>query len=219
MSGTAVARIRVMLVDDHSLVRMAVRQAITASDVEVVAEAASAEDALELALSVRPDVLLVDIGLPGMNGMDLVRELRPRLPETKFVMLTVSTSDDDVADSVDYGALGFLTKDVAPDALLRAVRGANRGDLVVPRQMAARLVRNLCDRARHAPHLAGPGSGDLSRREMEVLRLVAEGFTDREIAGTLTLSPRTVEAHVASLLRKMNATNRREAGRRYRALT
>ena len=157
MSSNGVASIRVMLVDDHSLVRLAVRQAVTAPDVEVVAESASAEEALQLAISMRPDVMLVDIGLPGMSGIDLVRELAPRLPDTKFVMLTVSTSDDYVADSVGYGALGFLTKDVPPDALLRAVRGAHRGDLVVPRQMAARLVRNLSDRARRAPRLAGPG--------------------------------------------------------------
>jgi DNA-binding NarL/FixJ family response regulator len=208
-----------MLVDDHSLVRLAIRQAVTASDVDVVGEAASAEEALGLAPQLRPNVMLVDIGLPGMSGLDLVRELAPRLPETKFVMLTVSTSDADVADAVDQGALGFLTKDVSPDALLRAVRGASHGDLVMARQMAARLVGNLRARARHAPALANPGGDEISRRESEVLRLVAEGFTDREIAEALTLSRRTVESHVASLLRKLNVANRREAGRRYRAVS
>jgi DNA-binding NarL/FixJ family response regulator len=210
-------QIRVMLVDDHALVRAAVKQAICAPDVVVVAEAATAEEALVLAPRVQPDVMLVDITLPGMDGLDLVRELEPRLPSTKIVMLTVSTADADVATAVDRGALGFLTKDVPPDALLRAVRGAYRGDLVMGRQMAARLVHRLSERARRAPSMAAFGT-EMTRREMEVLRLVSDGFTDREIADALTLSPRTVEAHVANVLRKLKVDNRREAGRRYRAL-
>ena len=209
--------VRVMLVDDHQLVRLAVRQAITAPSVDVVGEAASAEEALTLAPDVRPDVLLVDIGLPGMSGLDLVRELAPRLPATRFIVLTVSTADTDVAVAMEHGASGFLTKDVAPDALLRAVHGAVRGDLVMPRQMAARLVRTLGDRARHVPMSATLCGTEMSRRETEVLRLVAEGYTDREIARALTLSIRTVESHVSNLLRKLDVANRREAGRRYRA--
>jgi DNA-binding NarL/FixJ family response regulator len=206
-----------MLVDDHPLVRLAVRQAVTAPDIEVVGEASSSEEALSVAPHLRPDVLLVDIGLPGMSGVQLVRELAPRLPKTKIVMLTVSTADADVLAAIEYGAVGFLTKEVAPDALVRAIRGAHAGDLVVPRQMAARLVRNLSERAHRA---SGRSVGtDLSERESEVLRLVAEGYTDREIARTLMVSPRTVETHVAAVLRKLNVENRREAARRYRAAT
>jgi DNA-binding NarL/FixJ family response regulator len=206
-----------MLVDDHPLVRLAVRQAVTAPDIEVVGEASSSEEALSVAPHLRPDVLLVDIGLPGMSGVQLVRELAPRLPKTKIVMLTVSTADADVLAAIEYGAVGFLTKEVAPDALVRAIRGAHAGDLVVPRQMAARLVRTLSERAHRA---SGRSVGtDLSERESEVLRLVAEGYTDREIARTLMVSPRTVETHVAAVLRKLNVENRREAARRYRAAT
>jgi DNA-binding NarL/FixJ family response regulator len=206
-----------MLVDDHSLVRVAVRVAITAPDVEVVAEAATAEEALVLAPKVRPDVMLVDISLPGMSGMDLVRELEPRLPATRMIMLTVSTADRDASEAIDRGATGFLTKDVAPDALLRAVRGAQRGDLVMTRQMAARVVHGLTERAHRAPISPSLGAAELSQRELEVLRLVSEGYTDREIAQALTLSPRTIEAHVSNVLRKLGVDNRREAGRRYRA--
>ncbi|TAK01961.1 MAG: response regulator transcription factor [Chloroflexota bacterium] len=219
IAGAPTGPIRVMLVDDHSLVRLAIRQALGKPGIEVVGEAATAEDALSLAPQLRPDVMLVDIGLPGMNGVDLVRELAPRIPATRIVMLTVSTDDADVADAVGNGAAGFLTKDVAPEALVRAVRGAHRGDLVVPRQMAARLVRNLAERSRRAPTPIGAAGNEISPRETEVLRLVAEGYTDREIAKRLTLSQRTVETHVSNVLRKLNVDNRREAGRLYRSFT
>jgi two-component system nitrate/nitrite response regulator NarL len=206
-----------MIVDDHPLVRAAVRQAITALDVEVVAEAGSAEEALDSAPSVRPDVLLLDIGLPGMSGFQLVRELAPRLPDTRIVMLTVSAADRDVMDAILYGASGYLTKDLAPEALLRAVRGAHAGELVVPRRLAGPLVRRLAEKARGARIPAGDAAnGQLSPREGEVLRLIANGMTDREIAEALGISSRTAATHVGSILHKLGVRNRAEAGRRYR---
>lgn len=210
-------RIRVMLVDDHPLVRSAVRQAIDAPDVEFVGEAGTAEDTYAVAMNSKPDVMLVDIDLPGASGIQLLRELVPRLPDTRFVMLTVSTADEDVLEAIDYGASGYLTKDLTPEALLRAVRGAHAGDLVIPRRMAARLVRRLADRGRRAPTGHDPLTDHgLSSREREVLRLLAEGMTDREIAGALTISTRTVETHVSSVLHKLGARNRVEAARHYR---
>jgi len=206
-----------MLVDDHPLVRSAVRQAIDAPDIELVGDTSSAEEALVVAPTVRPDVMLVDIALPGMSGVQLVRELAPRLPDTRFMMLTASAAEDDVLDAIEFGATGYLTKDVTPDALLRAVRGAYAGDLAIPRRMAARLVRRLAERARRAP------SGhdllvehSLSSRERDVLRLLAEGMTDREIAAALTLSTRTVETHVSNVLHKLGVRNRVQAARHYR---
>ena len=208
--------ITVVLVDDHSLVRLAVRQTITAPDIEVVGEAASGREAVALVLRLRPDVVFLDVGLPGMGGLEVVRALAPRLPGTRIVMLTVSADDSDVLEAMQAGAAGFLTKDVSPEALTRAVHGAVDGDLVVPGPMAARLVRNLSDRARSAATDGLDPSG-LTERERVVLRHLADGYTDREIAEALTLSPRTVETHVANLLRKLNVTNRREAARRYRS--
>jgi DNA-binding NarL/FixJ family response regulator len=206
-----------MLVDDHPLVRAAVRQAITAPDVELVAEAATAEEALALAPDVRPDVLLVDIDLPGMDGVALVRELAPRLPETRIVMLTVSSSDRHLMDAMRYGACGYLTKDLAPDALLRSVRSAYAGELAMPRRLAARLVHRLVESSgRAATDADDPELASLTGREAEVLRLLADGLTDREIAASLTVSPRTVETHVSSVLHKLGARNRAEAARRYR---
>ena len=210
------AHLRVMLVDDHALVRAAVRQAIAAPDVEMVAEAGSAEEALLVALDVRPDVLLVDIDLPGMDGVGLVRELAPRLPDTRIVMLTVSSADHHLVDAMRYGACGYLTKDLAPEALLRAVRSAHAGELAMPRRMAARLVRRLIEASHGSSTTDDPALASLSGREIEVLRLLGEGLTDRQIGEAFTISARTVETHVSSILHKLGVRNRAEAAQRLR---
>jgi DNA-binding NarL/FixJ family response regulator len=207
--------LRVMLVDDHALVRSAVRGALEAPDIEVVAEAASAEDAVEAALRTRPDVMLLDVDMPGMTGLQLVRELHPRLPDTQIVMLSVSGDDQMVVEAMRHGAAGYLTKDLGPEALRRAVRGIRDGDLAMSRGMAARTLRQFIT--------AGPAAegedtelAHLSSRELEVLARLAEGLTDREIAEALVISPRTVETHVGNILRKLGVRNRAEAARHYR---
>ncbi len=208
---------RVMLVDDHALVRSAVRQALTAPDIEVVGEAATADEALLLAPELRPDLILLDINLPGTDGLRLLRELGPRLPDTRIVMLTVSAGRRDLLEAMRSGAAGYLTKDLSPEALQRAVRGIRAGDLPMSRAMAADVIQ----------HLSGPGgrrtsaeTADdpltvLSEREAEVLRHLADGLTDREIAERLGISPRTVETHVGSVLHKLAVKNRAQAARRY----
>jgi DNA-binding NarL/FixJ family response regulator len=207
--------LRVMLVDDHAFVRSAIRQALTAPDIAIVAEASTAEEALRVALDARPDVLLIDIDLPGMNGLRLLRELAPRLPDTRFVMLTVSTDQADVLEAVRLGASGYLTKDLDADALLRSIRGVRDGDLAMPRRLAARTMRDLVESGSGRAAAPRTGMGGLSRREDEILRLLASGLTDREIGEALTISTRTVETHVSNILRKLDARNRAEASRRY----
>jgi DNA-binding NarL/FixJ family response regulator len=209
--------IRVMLVDDHSLVRSAVRQALSIPGIEIVAEAATAEEAFTLAPGARPDVLLVDVGLPGTSGLQLLHELSSRLPESRFVMLTVSTAERDVLAAFDDGAIGYLTKDITPDALVAAVRGAYAGDLAMSPHMAAMLVHRLVGRSRRGTGIGNdPAMDNLSAREGEVLRLLADGLTDREIAETLGISRRTVETHVSTVLHKLGVRNRAQAARRYR---
>ncbi|MDP8904330.1 MAG: response regulator transcription factor [Chloroflexota bacterium] len=211
-------KLRVMLVDDHALVRSAVRQAISAPDVELVGEAATAAEALALAPALKPDVLLLDIDLPGMNGVQLVQELAPRLPMTKIVMLTVSSSERDLIDAVARGAAGYLTKDLSPEALLRSLRGTQRGELAMSRRFAARALRHFADAARRGRATASSDSDldALSPRENDVLAMLADGLTDREIANALTISPRTVETHVSNILHKLSVRNRAEAAQRYR---
>ncbi len=209
--------LRIMLVDDHALVRSAVRQALAAPDLEVVGEAASADEALLIAPELRPDLILLDVDLPGTDGLRLLRELGPRLPDTKIVMLTVSTSRRDLLDAVQHGAIGYLTKDLDPAALQRAVRGIRQGDLPMSRNMAAHVVAQLASGARRDGAATDADGWELSSREEEVLRLLAEGLTDREIADRLVISPRTVETHVGNVLRKLAVRNRAQAAQRYRS--
>jgi DNA-binding NarL/FixJ family response regulator len=211
------APLRVMLVDDHALVRSAVRQALAAPDIEIVGEAATAGETLLLAPQLQPDVLLLDINLPGTDGLRLVRELAPRLPETKILMLTVSAARRDLIDAVRAGAAGYLTKDLSPEALQRAVRGVRSGDLAMSRTMAADVIEHLTSATRR-PGPPGEASdlADLSAREEEVLHQLSDGLTDRQIADRLSISPRTVETHVANVLRKLGVRNRSQAAVRYR---
>ena len=208
--------LRVMVVDDHPLVRAAVARAIDGPDMTVVAEASTAEEALALAPRIAPDILLLDIALPGMSGVELVRELAPRLPATKIVMLTVSSADRDVADAMRYGASGYLTKDLAPEALARALRATQTGELIIPRRLAARLLARMSRRTMAETIIHDAPMDRLTTRERDVLRLLADGLGDRDIAAALTISRRTVETHVSSILRKLDVRNRSEAARRYR---
>jgi DNA-binding NarL/FixJ family response regulator len=210
MSG--VRPIRVVIVDDHALVRDAVRAALTRGGMDVVGQAGTAADAERLALELRPDVLLLDITLPDGNGIDVVGRIAGRLPATQIVMLTVSSADEDVREAIRLGAVGYQTKDGGSEALVRAIRGAVDGELVMPRHLARSLVRNLAADAQPAVELPR----ELTERERSILRRLAEGRTARDIADELVLSPRTVEGHVGRILRKLGVRNRAEAAARYR---
>ena len=211
----AIPKTTVMLVEDHALVRTAVREAITSADIEVVAEAATAEAAIDPALELRPDIILMDIDLPGMSGLQLVRELAPRLPDTKIIMLTVSSAHRDLVEAVRYGAAGYLTKDLTPEALLRSIQGARDGDLPMPRKMAAQMLAHFARGSRLSP-VDAQGLPRLTDRETEILRLISDGLTDREVGVALRISIRTVETHVSNVLHKLGVRSRSDAARLYR---
>jgi DNA-binding NarL/FixJ family response regulator len=168
-----------------------------------------------MAPSIRPDVLLLDLGLPDVSGREVVRELSGRLPDTKIVILSVSKAKRDVVETMEDGARGYLTKDVAGDALLAAVRGLRRGELAMDRRMAARLIDHLVQTGHRRRPQERTGFGQLTPRQREVLRLVADGLTDRGIAAALRVSPRTVESHVSAILHKLGVATRQQALRRY----
>ena len=213
---TPAGPLRVLIVEDHPLVRSAVARAIEGHGVEVVGEVASAEEALGVIGRITPDVILIDIELPGMSGVQLVRELAPRLPATRMVMLTASSDERDVWEAMTHGASGYLTKDVTPEALGRSIRALRNGELVMPRAMAGQLVARLSRRSSPGRGFDDVTLGPLTARERDVLRLLAEGLTDRDIAAALTISSRTVETHVSNVLHKLGVRNRAEAAGRYR---
>jgi DNA-binding NarL/FixJ family response regulator len=211
-------RLRIVLVEDNVAVRLAVGKALRTGDLEVVAELGTGEEALSEIPVLVPDVVLLDLELPGISGLHVVRQLAPRLPSVHFVMLTVSSESEDLLAAIGAGASGYLTKDIGPEGLRRAVRGIRDGDLPMPRRMAAAALRHFASAGRAWP-AEGPSARLLARlspREREVLRLLSNGLTDREIAEALTLSPRTIGTHVGSILRKLEARNRAAAAWMFR---
>jgi len=207
-------RLRIVLVEDHPLVRDAVRGVLDGVEMEVVGEGSTPEEALRLALGLRPDVVVLDVDLRGESAIPVIDDLHRRLPDTTVVILTASTSDRLLFETVEAGARGFLTKDMDGENLRRAIAGAARGELAMTRRRARLVTDHLAAQRQREPAETG-----LTDREVQILRLVADGLTDREIAETLVLSSRTVEGHVARLIHKLGARNRTEAVARFRAMS
>jgi DNA-binding NarL/FixJ family response regulator len=204
-----VTRIRVVLVDDHTLVREGIRTLLgLVEDLELVGEAASGQAALQVVADTRPDVLLLDMRMPDGDGLFVVEELarRGQLPAT----LILTTFDDDAAaiEVVRAGARGFLLKDVTLDRLVSAVRALAAGDTLIQPALTARAEQKLCE---GAAGRAAPPDAPMTPREREVLRLLAAGYSNREIARALLLAEGTVKNHVSSILTKMCVRDRTRA--------
>ena len=206
-----IPRPRIILVEDHPLVRDAIAGVLHSEELQVVGEASTAAEAIALTLDLRPDLVILDIDLHGQSALPLIADLRRRLPELNVVILTASMSDALLIESVEAGARGFLTKDMSADALRRAVVSAALGELAMTRRRARVVIDHLLDRRERPRTDLG-----LTDREAQILRLVADGLSDREIADALVLSTRTVEGHVARLLQRLNVRNRTEAAAKYR---
>ncbi|MFN8098558.1 MAG: response regulator transcription factor [Dermatophilaceae bacterium] len=202
--------IRVVVADDQDLVRTGLVMILGAHpDLEVVGEAADGIQALELARRLRPDVLLVDIRMPGLDGVEVTRRVAgPDVPDPlAVVVITTFDLDEYVLGALRAGARGFLLKDAGPDLLVQAIRAAAAGDALIAPNVTRRLLATFADRTPSAPvQPVDP----LTEREEEVLVLVARGRTNAEIAGELYVSLSTVKSHVASLMAKLGARNRVE---------
>ena len=204
------SRIRVVLVDDHTLVREGIRTLLgLVEDLELVGEAASGQAAVQVVADTRPDVLLLDMRMPDGDGLFVVEQLAQRgeLPAT----LILTTFDDDAAaiEVVRAGARGFLLKDVTLDRLVSAVRALAAGETLIQPALTARAEQKLCEAA--ASRAAAPDALPMTPREREVLRLLAAGYSNREIARALLLAEGTVKNHVSSILTKMCVRDRTRA--------
>lgn len=194
----------VLLVDDHALVRQGVRAFLeTEPDIVVVAEAASGEEAVRLAAEHAPDVALMDLVMPGLDGVEATRRLTRASPRTRVIMLTSYHEDEHIVPALRAGALSYLLKDVGPEDLVAAVRNAAAGEAVLHPRVASRVVRERRD-------MIDPWH-ELSDREMEVLRLVAEGLSNAEIAARLVIGEKTVKSHVSNILGKLQLADRTQA--------
>ena len=199
--------ISVLLADDQALVRGGFRLILDAEpDIEVIAEAADGGQAIDEALQARPDVVLMDIRMPALDGIQATRRLIPQLPATRVVMLTTFDLDDYIVDAFRAGASGFLLKTAPPQQLVAAVRTVHAGDALLAPASTRRLIEQSA-----RPPAPAPALDMLTPREHDVLRLLARGLTNAEIAQQLVVEPSTIKSHVASVLAKLGLRDRVQA--------
>jgi DNA-binding NarL/FixJ family response regulator len=196
---------RVMIVDDHPVTRDGLRAALgTAEDVEIVGEASSGEEAVKVVNEVGPDVVFMDVRMPGMNGIEATRAIRQGNPDTRVILFTVDESRASIAEAIQAGVSGYLLKDVGVDELVSAARLALEGKAVIHPALTQAFIEEvrLVDRKPEAP---------LSRREIEILQRVAYGATTKEVADKLGISPHTVKTHLERIFEKLGANDRAQA--------
>ena len=203
------AKLRVLLVDDHPLFRSGVKALLARQpDIEVVGEAADGLDGVQRARHLRPDVVLLDLHMPGVGGREAVRAITEELPETRVLMLTVSEHADDLLDTLNAGAAGYLLKNIDAEYFVDAIRRAAAGDSVVSPEMTGKLVAGL-KRAQTAPPPLEKET--LSAREREVLAALARGASNKDMAREFDLAESTVKIHVQNILRKLKLNSRVQA--------
>jgi DNA-binding NarL/FixJ family response regulator len=202
------ARLRVLLVDDHTFFRVGLRRLLEGEGIDVV-EARSGEAAVELAATAAPDVVLMDLHMPGMSGIEATRRLADTAPGVPVVMLTMSSEDHHVVEAVRAGARGYVVKDAGLAEMVAGVRAAAGGEAWISPRVSAVLLDAVRDAA--APRSPEPGGAELSDRERAVLRLIAEGKDNAQIGREMHISAATVKNHVSSILAKLQVANRVEA--------
>ena len=201
--------LRLVVVDDHVLFRRGLAELLRESGFRVVAEAGDGADALPVVQRERPDVVVMDLSMPRVSGIEATQQIVATCPGIAVLVLTVSPNEDDVLDALTAGASGYLLKDAGAEEIARAVRAAAAGDSALSPRVAARLVERERQRARQRP--ATSLAADLSERELEVVRLIAQGLANDEIAERLYLSPKTVKNQVSAILVKLGVENRVQA--------
>jgi DNA-binding NarL/FixJ family response regulator len=201
------AAIRALIVDDHPVTREGLRTALTMFDdaVEVVGEAANGEEAIEAARDLSPDVVFMDVRMPGMDGIEATRRIRDASPDTRVILITIDESRGAISDAIQAGVSGYLLKDASPETLVDAARNAIEGNAVIHPQLTKTFIEEV-----HLVETEGR-SMPLSKREREILQKVADGSTTRQVATDLGISPHTVKTHLERIFEKLGANDRAQA--------
>jgi len=202
--------LRVLIVDDHDLFRTGLRNLLEEQGVQVVGEASTGGEAVRAVQELAPDVVVMDLNMPGMGGVDATRHIAGVSPLTRVVVLTISDQDADVMDAILAGACGYLLKDSSIQDLMAGIQAAYRGESLISPMIAAKVLQRV--RATSAqPEIANAIRSELSAREIEVLKLIANGKDNAVIAGELHISPKTVKNHISNILMKLQIDNRIQA--------
>ena len=202
--------IRVVIVDDHDLFRTGLKNLLEEQGVQVTGEAANGRDALRLVSELAPDVVIMDLNMPGISGVDTTRQLAAVAPLARVVVLTISAEDDDVMNAVVAGACGYLLKDSSIQDLVAGIIAAAAGESLISPQIASKVLQRLRSQTSHVD-AAETIRAELSDREIEVLKLIANGKDNAQIAGELFISPKTVKNHISNILMKLQIDNRIQA--------
>lgn len=202
--------LRVLVVDDHDLFRTGLRNLLEEQGVNVVGEAENGETAIRLASDLAPDVVIMDLNMPGVGGVETTRRLSSLAPLSRVVVLTISADDDDVMNAVMAGACGYLLKDSSIQELIAGIRAASEGESLISPQIAAKVLQRLRAQSKDAD-AAETIRAELSDRELQVLKLIANGKDNAVIAGELHISPKTVKNHISNILMKLQIENRIQA--------
>jgi len=208
--GRGVESLRVLIVDDHDLFRTGLRNLLEEQGVQVVGEASTGAEAVRAVREIAPDVVVMDLNMPGMGGVEATRHIAAIAPLTRVVVLTISDEDTDVLDAIMAGACGYLLKDSSITELLAGIEAASKGESLISPGIAAKVLQRI--RATSAqPEIADTIKSELSDREIEVLKLIANGKDNALIAAELHISPKTVKNHISNILMKLQIDNRIQA--------
>jgi DNA-binding NarL/FixJ family response regulator len=202
--------LRVLVVDDHDLFRTGLRNLLEEQGVNVVGEAENGESAIRLTSDLAPDVVIMDLNMPGVGGVETTRRLSSLAPLSRVVVLTISADDDDVMNAVMAGACGYLLKDSSIQELIAGIRAASEGESLISPQIAAKVLQRLRAQSKDVD-AAETIRAELSDRELQVLKLVANGKDNAQIARELFISPKTVKNHISNILMKLQIENRIQA--------
>ena len=202
---------RVLVVDDHDLFRTGLVNLLTEQGVHVVGEAPNGETAVRLVRELAPDVVVMDLNMPGITGVEATREIAASAPRTRVVVLTISVDDGDVMDAVMAGACGYLLKDSTITELISGIRAAAAGESLISPHIATKVLQVLRSQQSSSEWAGRPLRAELSDRELEVLKLIAIGKDNAEIARDLFISPKTVKNHISNILMKLQIENRIQA--------